>query len=95
MLLKCEDISKAKYTITEFKLYDDTKNQLYIATFNNSDYISYSEYVFINNAFFYNFENDTTNLKVVISFRMTQTEIIKIWYKPVNTDRLIIKHFGN
>ena len=77
----------------EFKLYDDTENQIYIATFNNSDYISYSNYVFMNNTFFYNFESDTINLKVVISFRMT--EVVKIWYESVNIDRMIIKYYGN
>ena len=29
MLLKYEDISEAKYVITEFKLYDDDVNQMY------------------------------------------------------------------
>ena len=47
----------------------------------------------MNNTFFYNFESDTINLKVVISFRMT--EVVKIWYESVNTDRMIIKHYGN
>ena len=49
----------------------------------------------MNNAFFYNFESDTINLKVVISFRMTEVNIVKIWYESVNTDRMIIKHCGN
>ena len=47
----------------------------------------------MNNTFFYNFESDTINLKVVISFRIT--EVVKIWYEYVNTDRMIIKHYGN
>ena len=56
-----------------------------------SDYISDSNYVFMNNTFFYNFESDTINLKLVVSFRMT--EVVKIWYESVNTDRMIIKHY--
>ena len=35
------------------------------------------------------------NLKVVISFRMTEVNIVKIWYESINTDRMIIKHYGN
>ena len=58
----------------------------------NSNYISNSNYVFMNNTFFYNLN---INLKVVISFRMTEVNIVKIWYESINTDRMIIKHYGN
>ena len=75
MLLKYEDISKAKYTNTEFKLYDDTGNQIYISSFDNSDDISDGNNVFIHNAFYYNFDSDTTNIKLVISFCMIRTGI--------------------
>ena len=78
----------------EFKLYDNTGNQIYISTFDNSDYISDSNNVFMHNAFYYNFDSDTINIKLVISFSMIRTGI-KILYKSVNTDRLIIKHYGN
>ena len=81
-----------KYVITESKLYDDNANQLYIATYNN---ISYTTFVFINKTIFYNFEKSINNLNIVISFRMVETKIIKLWYQPTNLDRLIVKHFGN
>ena len=93
MLLKYENTYEAKYVVTEFKLYDDKK--MYINTYNNNDFISYGNYVFINKNIFYSFEKDIKILKIVITFRMVQNKIIKIWYEPVNTDRLIIKHFGN
>ena len=93
-MLKYEDISKAKYTNTEFKLYNDTGNQIYISSFDNSDYISDGNNVFMHNAFYYNFDNDTINIKLVISFSMIRTGI-KILYSSVNSDRLIIKHYGN
>ena len=76
-MLKYEDINEAKYVVTEFKLYDDDIRQTYIATYDNIDFISYSNYVFINKNIFYNFEKDIKNLKIVISFRMVQNEIIK------------------
>ena len=80
MLLKYENINEAKYVVTEFKLYDDAKKQIYINTYNNNDFISYSNYVFINKNIFYNFEKDIKILKIVISFRMVQNKIIKKWY---------------
>ena len=95
MLLDYENIKESHITITEFKLYDDDNNQLYIATYNNGDHISYRNFVFINKYKFYNFEKDTKNLKIIIEFRMTKSEVIKIWYEPKNTDRFILKHYGN
>ena len=95
MLLDYENINEAHIVITEFKLYNDNDEQIYISTYNNGDSISYKNFVFINKYIFYNFEKDTKNLKIVIEFRMTRVEVIKIWYEPKNTDRFIIKHYGN
>ena len=94
MLLDYENIKESHITITELKLYDDNE-QIYIATYNNGDFITYSNYVFLNKYIFYNFENNTKNLKMIIEFRMTRVEVVKIWYIPKNTDRMIIKHYGN
>ena len=91
--MKYENINEAKYVVTEFKLYDD--KQIYINTYNNNDFISYGNYVFINKNIFYNFETDIKILKIVISFGMIQNKIVKIWCRPVNTDRMMIKHFEN
>ena len=95
MLLEYENINEAKYVVTEFKLYDDNVNQIYILTFNNNDFISYSYHVFTSKYIFYNFEKDIKNFKIAITFSMVQAKIIKIWYHSVNTDRLIIKRYGN
>ena len=94
LLLEYEDINEAKFVITEFKLCDNNSNQLYIANYNNNDNISYINIVYINKTIFYNFEKPIDNLNIVVSFRMTQTEIIKLWYKPNNLDHLIVKHYG-
>ena len=67
----------------------------YISTYNNGDFITYSNIAFINKNIFYNFEKDTKNLKIIIEFRMTEVNVVKIWYIPKNTDRMIIKHYGN
>ena len=95
MLLDYENINESHIVITEFKLYNDDNEQIYISTYNNGDSISYKNFVFINKNIFYNFEKDTKNLKIIIEFRMTRVELIKIWYEPKNLDRFIIKHYGN
>ena len=50
---------------------------------------------FLNKYIFYNFEKDTTKLRILIFFYMLRSEIVKIWYEPKNTDRFILKHYGN
>ena len=92
MLLKYDDVSNAKYVIANFILYDNNGNELYIASYDNSDYIANSNTdILLNNAFYYNFDSDTTNLKIVISFSKSRSGL-NITYSSVNTNRLILKH---
>ena len=95
MLLDYENIDNSNIIITEFRLYDDDDEQIYTATYNNGNNISFKNFVFINKNIFYNFEKDTIKLRVLIFFYMLRSEIVKIWYEPKNTDRFIIKHYGN
>ena len=95
MLLDYENIDNSNIIITEFRLYNDDDEQIHIGTFNNGDYISHKNFVFINKNIFYNFEKDTTKLRILIFFYMLRSEIVKIWYEPKNTDRFILKHYGN
>ena len=95
MLLDYENINESHITITEFRLYNDDDERIYTATYNNGDSISYKNFVFLNKHIFYNFEKDTKNLKIIIEFRMTKVEVVKIWYEPKNTDRLILKHYSS
>ena len=95
MLLDYENINESHITITEFRLYNDDDERIYIATYNNGDSISYKNFVFLNKYIFYNFTKDTKNLKIIIEFRMTRVEVVKIWYEPKNLDRFILKHYGN
>ena len=95
MLLDYENINESHLVFTTFKLIDDD-DELYIATYHNKDKILYKNFVFISETIFYNFEKDAKKLKILICFRKTDTNaIIKFWYKSINTDRMIIKHFGN
>ena len=66
-----------------------------MATYLNGDDILYKNFVFFNKNILYNFEKDTKKLQILIYFRMTEFNIVKIWYTPVNTDRMIIKHYGD
>ena len=95
MLLKYDDVSNAKYVTTNFILYDDNGNELYTASYDNSDHIANSNTdILLNNAFYFNFDNDTINLKILISFSKTRSGL-NITYSSINTNRLIVKHYGN
>ena len=95
MLLDYENITESNIVITAFKLINDNKEEIYVATYHNRDDILYKNFVFFNKSIFYNFEKDTKKLQILIYFRMTEFNVVKIWYTPVNTDRMIIKHYGN
>ena len=96
MLLDYENINESHLVFSAFKLINDDDDELYIGTYNNKDNILYKNFVFISETIFYNFEKDTKKLKILIYFRKADTNaVIKIWYKSINTDRMIIKHFSN
>ena len=96
LLLKYNNISEAKYVTTNFILYDMSNGrELYSASYNNSDYIGLANInVLLNNAFYFNFDNDIEKLKIAITFSWTRTGL-NITYSSINTNRLIIKHYGN
>ena len=80
MLLEYQNIKESHICTTEFRLYDDNIEQIYIATYNNGDNILHSNFVFINKNIFYNFKKDTKNLKILIEFRMIRDKAVKIYY---------------
>ena len=48
------------------------------------------------NLFFIISKKIQKKLQILIYFRVTEfNAVVKAWYIPVNTDRLIIKHYGN
>ena len=96
MLLKYDDISNAKYVSTNFILYDMSNgHELYSISYSNSDYIAITNVdVFLNNSFYINFDNDVSKLKIAITFSMTRTGL-NITYSSINSNRLILKHYGN
>ena len=96
MLLDYENITESNIVITAFKLINNNKEEIYVGNYLNKDDILYKNFVFLNKSIFYNFEKDTKKLQVLINFQVTEfNAVVKAWYIPVNTDRLIIKHYGN
>ena len=95
MLLKYDDISNAKYVSTNLILYNMNNGQeLYSVSYRNSDYIGITNIeVLLNNNFLFNFDNDVNKLKIAITFSVTRTGL-NITYSSINSNRLIIKHYG-
>ena len=95
MLLEYEYINKSNIINMAFKLINDNNEEIFVSIYNNGDRILYKNFVFFNKSIFYNFERDTKKLKILIYFRMTENNTVKMFYTPVNTDRMIIKHYGD
>ena len=96
MLLDYENINKSHNVITAFRLINDNKEEIYVATYINGNDILYKSFVFFSKSIFYNFEKDTKKLEILIYFQKTEyNAVVKAWYRSVNTDRVIIKHYGN
>ena len=96
MLLEYEYVDKSHIVIAAFKLINNNKKDIYVGSYLNKDDISYKNFVFLNKSIFYNFEKDTKKLQILIYFRVPEfNAVVKAWYIPVNSDRMIIKHHGN
>ena len=52
MLLDYENITESNIVITAFKLINDNKEEIYVATYHNGDYILYKNFVFLNKSIF-------------------------------------------
>ena len=59
MLLEYAYIDKSCFVIAAFKLINDNKEEMYVATYLNGDNIFYKNFVFLNKSIFYNFKKDT------------------------------------
>ena len=96
MLLKYEDSSDSKHITTNFILYNMENGQELISySYDNSDYISNSNTdVLLNNTFNYTFDEDINKVKIAITFTKRRS-YVKLSYSSINSNRLIIKHYGN
>ena len=96
LLIKYEDTSNSKHITTNFILYNMENGQELISySYDNIDYIANSNTdILLNNAFYYNFNEDVNKLKIAITFTKRRS-YVKISYSSINNNRLIIKHYGN
>ena len=96
LLIKYDDVSDAKHITTNFILYDMNNGQELISySYDNSDYIGNSNTdILLNNAFYYNFDEDINKVKIAITFTKRRS-YVKISYSSINSNRLIVKHYGN
>ena len=96
LLIKYDDVSNAKHITTNFILYDMHNGQELISySYDNSDYIANSNTdILLNNAFYYNFDEDINKIKIAITFTKRRS-YFDISYSSINNNRLIIKHYGN
>ena len=94
LLIKYEDVSDARHITTNFILYNmENGKELISYSYDNSDYISNSNTdILLNNAFYYNFNEDVNKLKIAITFTKRRS-YVKISYSSINNNRLIVKHY--
>ena len=93
--LDYDNLSNAKYVDTNFILYDMSNGkELFSRSYDNDDYIGVANVnIILQNAFYYTIDRDVNKLKVAITFSFSATNL-NITYKSINTNRLIIKHYG-
>ena len=96
LLIKYDDVSNAKHITTNFILYNMSNGQELISySYDNNNYIGNSNTdILLNNAFYYNFDEDVNKVKIAITFTKRRS-YVKISYSSINNNRLIIKHYGN
>ena len=94
MLSEYENIIEKNYVNTEYEIFDEDNNSLYIATINNNDYQYFSNKLSIKENIFYNFTKNVKNIKFSIKFVVIAFKTIKIWYIKNGNYRLVIKNYG-
>ena len=96
MLIEYDDTENAKHITTNFILYNmDNGQELISYSYDNSDYIGNSNTdILLNNAFYYNFDENINDIKIAITFTKRRS-YVDIKYKSINNNRLIIKHYAN
>ena len=92
--LQYESISERNYVKTNYEIFDENDNSLYIKSVANNNYTYFSNRVIVNESIFYNFITNVKKIKFVIKFQMLLSRVIKIYYIKNNNYRLILKHYS-
>ena len=94
MLLNYVNINYKNYVRSIYKISNDN-NVLYEKNIDHRNYSSFNNYLTIEEAFFYNFNEDIQNITFSIKFEMNESYVIRLFYNIRNNNRLILKHYGN
>ena len=95
-ILEIDDISNINYVKIGYQIFDEDDNRLYIKSVNLTDYKYFSNKIIIDENIFYNFTKKNRKIKFNIKFQQIICKIIIMYYiKNKNTDRFILKHYGN
>ena len=62
--LEYENISDRNYVKTIYEILDENNNSLYIKSVNNTEYSYFSNYIFIDENIFYNFNKSIDTYKI-------------------------------
>ena len=89
--LQYENISERNYVKTNYEIFDENDNSLYIRSVSNNNYTYFLNRVIVDEYIFYNFNKVVKKIKFIIKFQMILSRIIKIWYIKNDNYRLIIK----
>ena len=90
--LEYGDISERNYVKTNYEIFDENDNRLYVKSTNNNKYSYFSNRVIIDENIFHKFTKDIKKIKFIIKFQMLLSRVITIWYIKNDNYRLVIKN---
>ena len=94
LLLEYNDLNNSKFVDMNTIFYNMNK-EIYNVSYDNDKYKNtINTGVLLHDNFNFIFDDDVEKLKIAITFSWTRSNL-NILYKSVNTNRLIIKHYGN
>ena len=77
MNLECDSISLLSYIKVKYEILDENNSSLFIKSVNLNEYKYFSKYVFIDEYILYNFINNITKIKFVITFKQMLIKSLK------------------
>ena len=94
LLLEYNDLNNSKFVDMNIIFYNMNK-EIYNVSYDNDKYINtINTGVLLHDNFNFIFNDDVEKLRIAITFNWPRSNL-NILYKSVNTNRLIIKHYGN
>ena len=94
MLLDYVNINNKNHVRSIYRILNDLI-LLYERIINHTEHSSFSNFLTIEEKFFYNLNEDIENIRFTIKFEMLETKIIRLFYNKKNNSRLILKHYSS